>query len=895
LAASRGVEFEVIVIDDGSTEPLEPIVAAHGYRYMRIDGPSGPASARNHGAAHAAGTHLLFVDSDVCVHEDTIARMSDAFAADPAADAVVGTYDDEPADTGFFSQYKNLFHHYVHQSSPGRIGTFWSGCGAMRREVFLEFGGFDDIRYRRPAIEDIELGTWVSAAGHRIVLDPRVRCKHLKRWTLIGMLKSDIFDRGIPWIRLMHRSGKLADNLNVKPLQRACAAMMYLALTMLAVAAWAPRAAIATAGLLAVVTAVNHDFYRYLAARKGWWFAARAVPLHWLYFLYCGFCVAAGTALHYVDRIRVGLRRWLDRPHAAGAIDERTSARRLLLALIALTLLLYGRDIAHSAGVAGDAGHHLINGIFIFDALRDPGRAMSDPLQYAFDYYRHFPAVNIGYYPPGFAVIEGLLMTLFGASAATGQLAVLLMAIVMTCFSFAWFRLRFDRWWAAGATALLMSTPILVHWGRDILLEIPALAFMIGSVWAFERLLRSDRPPWRAALLWALLTSLALWTKQQSLIVVGIFALSMLAARQWRKLLQPPVLVAGTVIAIAAGSLIAVTILLGGDAVAHTVGPEGGSIASRLTADHWLFYLRALPQIVTWPILILAALGLISVFRRREIFIAPALAWIIVFYVMHSYFVARDVRYGCFWLPPFCLLAVVALRNLPALPRSSTGAQRRWTPSGALMTALVLASCVRATQLDAPRLPTAYAQLAGDLADRAPPFNCLTFLPERPGLLASSYRVAVEPRRTRGQDIYSFGHIIRAEQALADWPARWPDGRAVVNTLEHWNVKYIVVDDPRPPLEETVDEAAAGALDAAFATGAYRECGRYPLRYASGSESRASLVLYEHGGPIKLHPHSMPTLRTRRIPTTIGPPPHGACAQDGQSRSDNRDCDSEKR
>ena len=46
---------------------------------------------------------------------------------------------------------------------------------------------------------------------------------------------------------------------------------------------------------------VNHDFYRFLAARRGW-FTLRAVPLHWLYFGYCGFCVAWGTLLHVLAK-----------------------------------------------------------------------------------------------------------------------------------------------------------------------------------------------------------------------------------------------------------------------------------------------------------------------------------------------------------------------------------------------------------------------------------------------------------------------------------------------------------------------------------------------------------------------------------------------------------------
>lgn len=302
LATSTYDDYEVIVIDDGSTEPVAPLAAQYACRYVRIDGPSGPARARNHGATLARGTYLVFIDADVCVHPDTLERFAAVFAADPTLAAVIGSYDDTPAEPNFLSQYKNLFHHYVHQASDGPINTFWSGCGAMRRDLFLAFGGFDQERYRRPAIEDIELGTWVSAAGHRIILDSTIKGKHLKRWTLSNLLKTDIFDRGVPWTRLMLRAGAAANTLNVKPTQRLSVVLVYLALLCLLAALFWPVAALGGVALVGIVIAINFDFYRYFAVRRGWWFALRSLPPHLLYFIYCGFCVLWGTLTHFLAR-----------------------------------------------------------------------------------------------------------------------------------------------------------------------------------------------------------------------------------------------------------------------------------------------------------------------------------------------------------------------------------------------------------------------------------------------------------------------------------------------------------------------------------------------------------------------------------------------------------------
>src|SRR5262249_24618241 len=308
LARSQYDDFDVLVVDDGSDEQIEPLVSSFGFNYLRIDGPGGPARARNRGATQVNGRYLVFVDADVLIHPDALARFSAAFASDPQLDAVIGSYDDSPAEKNFLSQYKNLFHHYVHHASDGAISTFWSGCGAIRRELFLAFGGFDEKRYRRPAIEDIELGVWMSAAGYRIMLDSRIRGKHLKRWTLLGLCKTDIFDRGVPWTRLMLRAPRVASALNVKPAQRVSVALAGLTgLATLAALRW-PMLSIVAVAFVLIVTGLNFDFYRFFAAHRGVWFALRVAPLHWLYFYYCAFGVVLGTLLHCLSG--VGSREW---------------------------------------------------------------------------------------------------------------------------------------------------------------------------------------------------------------------------------------------------------------------------------------------------------------------------------------------------------------------------------------------------------------------------------------------------------------------------------------------------------------------------------------------------------------------------------------------------------
>ena len=133
--------LEVIVVDDGSTDGSGEIARRYGAKVLETGRRSGPARARNLGARAARGDIVLFIDADVRVREATVARVGRAFEADPELDALIGSYDDHPAAPGFVSQYKNLLHSFVHQTGARHASTFFSGCGAIRRDVLLAHGG----------------------------------------------------------------------------------------------------------------------------------------------------------------------------------------------------------------------------------------------------------------------------------------------------------------------------------------------------------------------------------------------------------------------------------------------------------------------------------------------------------------------------------------------------------------------------------------------------------------------------------------------------------------------------------------------------------------------------------------------------------------------------------
>ena len=328
LAASGRAPAEVIVIDDGSTDATPQIARDAGATVLHTSsggggGPRGGSVARNLGARHASTPLLVFVDADVSVHPDTLGRLLEPFD-DPAVAATFGSYDATPSHPSMVSRYRNLLHHHTHQHASREAWTFWSGLGAVRAEVFRELGGFDEAM-AGVSVEDIELGLRVHRHGRRIVLVPEAMATHRKRWTFSGMVKTDIYQRAVPWTRLLRRMGDVPADLNVDRKSRVSAVLaggVFLGLTGLLIAGGAGVMVNATAArapsvlplngvasgltlLVAVCAGVliilHRAFYATLYRNGGVPLLLVGVPLHWCYFVYSA---ATFVIVNVHDRLR---------------------------------------------------------------------------------------------------------------------------------------------------------------------------------------------------------------------------------------------------------------------------------------------------------------------------------------------------------------------------------------------------------------------------------------------------------------------------------------------------------------------------------------------------------------------------------------------------------------
>jgi GT2 family glycosyltransferase len=257
----------------------------------------GPAAARNIGAEQATGDVLVFIDSDVAVHPDVFGQIRAALSGDPSLTALFGSYDSDPSAGGLVSDFRNLLHHHVHQAAAGPAQTFWAGLGAVRRRDFLAVGGFDAQRFPRPSVEDIDLGMRLVDRGCRIVLDPQLQGKHLKRWTLVEMIRTDFSARGLPWVALLLRRGSDSTALNLGWRHRVTAAT-----SVALVAALLGRRLRLSAALITLNLVLNQPFYRLLLRQRGVAAVVAAMPLHVVHHLVGAAAVPVAIRHHYFAR-----------------------------------------------------------------------------------------------------------------------------------------------------------------------------------------------------------------------------------------------------------------------------------------------------------------------------------------------------------------------------------------------------------------------------------------------------------------------------------------------------------------------------------------------------------------------------------------------------------------
>ncbi len=194
--ASRYVKFEVVVVDDCSTDNSAAIIASYPCTLIRMERHAGAGAARNKGAANSKGELLFFTDADCLIQKDALGLANKA-AAEQAGAVIGGTYTPLPFDKDFFSAFQSLFIHYseTKKKEPDYIAGH---ALVIDAGLFASSEGFTEEKI--PVPEDVAFSHQLRRAGLRLVMRPELQVMHIFNFTFIRSMRNG-FRKSMQWTR----------------------------------------------------------------------------------------------------------------------------------------------------------------------------------------------------------------------------------------------------------------------------------------------------------------------------------------------------------------------------------------------------------------------------------------------------------------------------------------------------------------------------------------------------------------------------------------------------------------------------------------------------------------------------------------------------------------------
>lgn len=493
--------------------------------------------------------------------------------------------------------------------------------------------------------------------------------------------------------------------------------------------------------------------------------------------------------------------------------------------LLAGVLILAAAEITHGIhkgefNLNDDEPHHAFTGIFVADFLSD--LPLAHPVEYTYLYYARYPVLGIVHWPPVFSTVEGLVFLALGASVVTAKLTVLFFALFGLFFWFLLVRYLEGDLPAIASTAVLALIPFMILYERSVMLEIPSLAVSIAAIYFWARFLREGAS--RHIYWFAILAALALLTKQQSIFLVPFCILTILVSGKWLLLLDKRLWKAVVLVVLIAGPFYALDFLTHSRDIREAV-----ITGNRVIAHSYLFYWSILPSQIGWPLLVLAALGIVThrwwTRRKNTLFM---LMWIVACYATFTPIAIKEPRYILNWIPAFAYFAIAPL---------ASRAGRKWMRP--VMAAVIIILIVREARTAwAYQRPyvSGYSEVAKKLVSEGHPSiilydgsmsaNFCFFLrvddPARRFVLMRKGLYAVDESKSMGYD-----EIIKTEPELE-------------NLIRRYGIRYVIADNG--PIEFPIQQTLRNLL----ITPQFTLIGVFPITTNVASLKGREVSLYEN-------------------------------------------------
>lgn len=377
------------------------------------------------------------------------------------------------------------------------------------------------------------------------------------------------------------------------------------------------------------------------------------------------------------------------------AARNTTFADWLAFAVLAVLALFPVLRAGNSDFIYADASRHAMDGVFLRDAAA--ALPLAHPYQWAKEYYLKSPALGIGRYPPLMAVIQVPFYAVMGVCPLAGRLAGGLVWLMGLTFFYETARSRMGRAGAIAAAAGIAAAPASMLWGSDVMLELPAIGFLLSGAYLYLGYMEKGGRLRLAAAVGVM--ALAGWVKQPAVLVLVAVSIHLAIYRGVSRDVLREYIPALSVALVLLAPLAAITAAFGDANVAIVKGV--GRTFPVWSVLNWLYYIMCIPRwYLGWPLTIVAVVGLPVLFgersgRRDWVFFA---LWAAVFYIFFTLVGLKSWRLAMLWMPALGWFAGIGIgaairRARPALT---------WAPAAAGVVA-VAGTFVLSARSFAPR------------------------------------------------------------------------------------------------------------------------------------------------------------------------------------------------
>jgi len=179
--------FEVVVVDDGSTDNSADLARKFDVRLQELPENGGAGKARNTGVQAARGEFIFFTDSDCVVPPDILHRAAAAIEAEGPDKVIGGSYTPLAHDHGLFSSFQSVFVNYSETKyhEPDYIATH---AMLIKKAIFDEGERFQE--HFLPILEDVDFCHRLRRRGIKLVMRPELLVRHIFRFGLWRSMKN---------------------------------------------------------------------------------------------------------------------------------------------------------------------------------------------------------------------------------------------------------------------------------------------------------------------------------------------------------------------------------------------------------------------------------------------------------------------------------------------------------------------------------------------------------------------------------------------------------------------------------------------------------------------------------------------------------------------------------